>query len=178
MGKLQLLLAMFALGMLSACNGGSRNDPGNTNPSQPPATDSVSGTVMFKGAPLAGVTITLWLTNTNTIVQTATTDASGNYTFSGLQAWGNVLPCISFGRAKPALGFTLEWGAAGSVIQSTAPATTWAAVQPISPLPAGDSMDGHFRRQSGGAIFAAYDCSAPLIQSGRHGTNAELGGRR
>ena len=47
----------------SACGGGGNapNNSGNTNPGQAPVTDSVSGTVRFKGAPLAGATVMLWL---------------------------------------------------------------------------------------------------------------------
>ncbi len=164
MGKLQLLLAMFALGMLSACNGGSRNDPGNTNPSQPPATDSVSGTVMFKGAPLAGVTVTLWLTNTNTIVQTATTDASGNYTFSGLQAWGNVSAVYQLWAGKTGFGFYPSVGSGGSVIRFDHTgnylgngATDIAIYLTVIQWTAVSGVN------LAGANFAAYDGSAPLV---------------
>ncbi len=117
MGKIQILLVTVALGLLSACNGGSRNDPGNTNPSQPPPTDTVSGTVTFTGAPLAGVTITLWLTNTNTIVQTATTDAGGNYSFSGLQAWENVSAVYQIWASKQEYGFYPSVRGGASVIR-------------------------------------------------------------
>jgi hypothetical protein len=39
----------------------------------------VSGTITFRGAPLAGVSITAFNTNTNTIIQVTTSDANGNY---------------------------------------------------------------------------------------------------
>ncbi|HVN93802.1 MAG TPA: DUF1566 domain-containing protein, partial [Terracidiphilus sp.] len=61
-----------------------------TNPGTPPPTNTASGTVTFNGAPLAGVTVTLWLTNSNIVVATASTDANGNYSFSGLSASGDV----------------------------------------------------------------------------------------
>jgi len=48
----------------------------------------VSGTVTFQGKPLAGVSITAFNTNTNTITQVTTTDANGNYSLQ-LPAWVN-----------------------------------------------------------------------------------------
>lgn len=75
--------------ILSACNGGSSNTPGLTNPGSPPPTNTASGTVTFNGAPLASATVTLWLTNSNVVVTTATTDSNGNYSFSGLSASGD-----------------------------------------------------------------------------------------
>ncbi len=77
------------LGALSGCNGASRDDPGLTNPGTAPPANTASGTVTFKGVPLSGATVTLWLTNDNTVVSTATTDANGNYSFSGLSASGD-----------------------------------------------------------------------------------------
>lgn len=83
------LILYLVLGMLMAC-GGSQNNPGLTNPGTPPPTDTVSGNVTFKGAPLGGATVTLWITNSNAVASTATTDANGNYSFSGLSTSGNV----------------------------------------------------------------------------------------
>ncbi len=81
--RLRLSLATLALISLFACGGGS-NGSGLTNPGDPPPTDSISGTVTFNGAPLAGAKVTSFLTNTNTVFKTATTDASGNYTIAGM----------------------------------------------------------------------------------------------
>jgi Carboxypeptidase regulatory-like domain len=118
-GQIQLLMTAIVLEMLSACGGGKSIPPnsGNVNPSQPPPTDNVSGSVTFKGTPLAGATITAWLTNTNTIVQTAITDASGNYSFSGLPAWQNVDALYQFWASKPGYGFYPSVGSGASVIR-------------------------------------------------------------
>ncbi|MGA9670582.1 MAG: DUF1566 domain-containing protein [Terracidiphilus sp.] len=114
MSKISLLLAIFLLSVLSAC-GGSRNDPGLTNPSQPQPTDTVSGTVQFKGAPLAGATVTEWLTNTNTVIATATTDANGNYSFSGLVTTSNSPFDYQFWIQKAGYGFYPSASAPGTV---------------------------------------------------------------
>jgi Protein of unknown function (DUF1566) len=90
---------------LAGCGGTSRNTPGMTDPPLPAPTDTVSGTVMYKGAPLAGVTITEWSTNANVVLGTTTTDASGNYSFSGIQTTGNVPPELHFWATKAGYGF-------------------------------------------------------------------------
>jgi hypothetical protein len=46
--------------------------------------------VAFKGAPLAGATVTDFMTNTNSVYKTEITDANGNYTFTGMSVTGNV----------------------------------------------------------------------------------------
>ena len=50
--------------------------------------NSVSGAVTFQGTPLAGVTITAYNTNTNSITQVATTGENGDYSLQ-LPAWIN-----------------------------------------------------------------------------------------
>jgi hypothetical protein len=89
MRRVVLLTILAAVVSLTACNGGIPNGSGLTNPGTPPPTDTVSGTITFKGAPLVGATVTLWLTNINTVISTATTDANGNYSFAGLSTSGN-----------------------------------------------------------------------------------------
>ncbi|MGA9068666.1 MAG: DUF1566 domain-containing protein [Terracidiphilus sp.] len=162
MSRIKLFLAMAGLGILSAC-GGSRNDPGNTNPAQPPATNTVTGTVQFKGAPLAGVTITLWLTNTNTVEQTVTTDASGNYSFSGLSATGDATAVYQLWATKAGYGFYPSVGAGAEVIRFDhtgnfkgpwESSAIYLTVIQYSSL-AGQSLSG--------ADFTAYDGSNPLV---------------
>jgi hypothetical protein len=54
-----------------------------TDPGLPPPTNSTSGTVTFKGAPLPGVQVSVFCTNDNATFATTTTDAQGGYRFSG-----------------------------------------------------------------------------------------------
>ena len=47
--RLVCTLSLSCVAFLCGC-GGSRNDPGMTHPADPPPTDSISGTVTYKGA--------------------------------------------------------------------------------------------------------------------------------
>lgn len=89
MGSIRCAFACACFAMLTACGGGTGNG-GNANDFVVPQPDSISGTVSFKGAPLAGATVTNFLTNSNVVFQTTTTDASGRYTLSGMSVTGNV----------------------------------------------------------------------------------------
>ncbi|MGA2889366.1 MAG: DUF1566 domain-containing protein [Terracidiphilus sp.] len=163
MSGIRLLLATIGLSMLSAC-GSSSHVPGLTNPGQQPPTDTVSGTVQFKGAPLAGATVTEWLTNTNTVVGTATTDASGNYSFSGLVTSSNAVSVYQFWVSKTGYGFYPSVGSGAEVIRfdhtgnyqgngATDTAIYFTVIQ-FDSL-ANDSLTG--------ADFNAYDGSNPLV---------------
>lgn len=169
---------MAVLGGLSACGGnGGMNISGNTNPGQEPATDGVSGSVTFKGAPLAGVSVTLWLTNTNKIVQTAITDAGGNYSFTGLLASGNVPPTYQLWAAKTGYGFYPSVGSGGTVMRFDHTGNyqgngvsdiaiyltviLWTAVSGVN---------------LAGADFAAYDGTAPLVTLAQTGQTASYAG--
>jgi hypothetical protein len=155
---------MAALIGLTACNGASRHDPGNTNPAQEPVTDSISGTIQFKGAPLSGATVTLWLTNTNTIVQTTTTDINGSYSFSGIQTSGNVTPVYQLWAIKPGFGFYPSVGNGASVIRfdhtgnyqgnGVSDIAIYLTVIQYTPVPSVNLT---------GANFTAYDGSVPLV---------------
>ena len=165
MGKMKMVLVAMCLGFLSACGGGGNTSSnGNTNPGEPPPTDSIQGAVQFKGAPLAGVTVTLWLTNTNSIVQTTTTDASGNYSFTGVAAWGNVNAVYQLWASKPGYGFYPSVGSGAEVIRfdhtgnyqgngQTDIAIYFTVIQ-YTALPL-DSLTG--------ANFTAYDGTNPLV---------------
>ena len=89
MHALKSIAAVVSLAVLIGCNGVSNGPNGGTNP-PPPAPDSISGTVTLKGAPLAGATVTDFMTNTSTVFRTTATDANGKYTFSGMSVTGNV----------------------------------------------------------------------------------------
>lgn len=84
MGRIRLLLAVLGVGLINACGGGGGGSAGNTQPFVPVPTNTASGTVMFKGAPLAGATVTVYETNSNRVYATLTTDANGNYSVGGL----------------------------------------------------------------------------------------------
>ena len=99
------LLVMQGLVLLAACGGGGSGGNGNTNPAVPQPTTSVSGTVLFKGAPLPGVTIVAFESNTNSNLGVTTTDANGAYSFSGIQTWGSVTHNIQFFASKPGYAF-------------------------------------------------------------------------
>ncbi len=165
MSWIKILLTLAGLSLLSACSGTSSiNVPGNTDPSPAPSTNSVSGTVQFKGAPLAGATVTLWLTNTNTIVQTATTDANGNYSFSGLSSSGNATAVYQLWASKTGYGFYPTVGSGGTVIRfdhtgnlqgnGVNDVAIYFTVIQFSSLP-NSSLTG--------ANFNAYDGSNPLV---------------
>jgi hypothetical protein len=105
MRRILCSMAIAFGGFLCGCGGGSAGDPGLTNPGSPPPTNTVSGTVTFKGAPMAGATVTLWITNSNEVVSTATTDANGNYSFSGLSTSGNAEADYQIWVRKTGYGF-------------------------------------------------------------------------
>ena len=115
--RFKRFLAIAALCVLTAC-GGSSHNPGQTDPPAPQPADSVSGMVAFKGIPLPGAVVTAWVTNTNSVFQTATTDASGSYSFSGIQAYSNVSQELHFWVNMPGYGFYPSTGSPGKVIRA------------------------------------------------------------
>ena len=115
MRQLKFFFVMVCAGLLISC-GGSANSGGGGSNFDPLPTDSVSGTVNFKGAPLSGVKITAFLTNSNVIYSTTTTDANGNYSFTGLKTSGNVPGDYQFWATKPGYGF---YPSAGSAAKAT-----------------------------------------------------------
>jgi len=78
--------------------------------------NSISGTVTLNGSPLPGAKITLFMANDNTVVQTATTDASGNYSFTGISATGNVPGEYQFWAEKAGYGFYPSVGS-GAIVK-------------------------------------------------------------
>jgi hypothetical protein len=101
-----LPVAVLSMVLLSACGGGG----GETNPGQPPPTDTVTGTVTFKGAPLPGAQVLLYTCNENYFAQTATTDANGNYSFAGLCTSADVPSEWLFWVMKDGFGFSPSVG--------------------------------------------------------------------
>src|SRR5581483_3867513 len=132
------LVAALGMGIISGC-GGSRNDPGMTDPPTPAPTDTISGVVTYKGAPLAGVTVTEWSTNTNAVLATTTTDANGNYSFSGIQTQGNVPLDLHIWATKTGYGFYPSLsGANFAAYDGTNPAVSVAATGQTASYASGD----------------------------------------
>lgn len=106
---MQYRLPVSALGLLllSACGGGGGGSSANT-PDIPYPTTSVSGKVTFQGAALAGVTLVAYTTNSNKVAATAVTDASGNYSFTGLDVscTDNCVAVYNFFAYKAGYSFT------------------------------------------------------------------------
>src|SRR5579872_2595485 len=73
------LMLTLSLSLLAISGGASTSQFPNNR---------VSGTITFQGAPLAGVSVTAFNTNTNSFTQVATTDENGNYSLQ-LPAWIN-----------------------------------------------------------------------------------------
>ena len=116
MGGFKLLLATICLVATNACSGSGGNARPASDPAAPP-TDSVTGTVTFKSTPLAGVAVTLWNTNTNTIDQTTTSDPKGNYTFSNLRTWDPSPTEYQVWVSKAGYGFNPSVGSGAKVIR-------------------------------------------------------------
>ena len=166
---LQVSLGVLAMVVLSACGGKG----GETDPAQPLPTDTVSGTATFKGAPLPGVQILLYSTNSNVFTQTAVTDVNGKYSFSGLGTSGDypadwmiwpmstqygLYPSVSTGAPDAQVvrcgsnNFLLGYNTGGIGLDIT-----------------GIHYDSLANGSMTGADFAAYDGSNPLATVARTG---------
>jgi hypothetical protein len=97
--------------VLAGCGGTTANSPGTTNPPTTAPTDSITGTITYKGTPLAGVTVTEWSTNANVILATTTTDSNGSYDFSGIPTQGDAALELHLWATKAGYGFVPGSGA-------------------------------------------------------------------
>ena len=159
MHKIHLLLAILALSFVTAC-GGQGNSSGETDPADPPAPDTVSGTVTYKGTPVSNAQVTAFITNSNAIYGVTATDANGNYSFSGMSVTGNVAGEYQFWATKNGYAFYPSAGNGAKVTRAdyTGQFPTHIAIYftvidyfalPNAPLAA--------------ANFAAYDGTNPLV---------------
>ena len=73
------LMAVIVVGCGGGGGGGGETDPGHG-----PPTSSFSGNVTMNGAPLSGVSVIAFNTNSNSVFGTVTTNAQGSYSFSGM----------------------------------------------------------------------------------------------
>ncbi|GLH73805.1 hypothetical protein GETHLI_23070 [Geothrix limicola] len=109
-------LALSTVILLGACGGGGPSS-GGTNPGQPPPTDTVTGTVRYNGAPLAGARVLLFSTNWNRFDQIAVTDSKGVYSFSGLSTMGNAPADWLIWAMNPNFGFYPSVGSGAAVMR-------------------------------------------------------------
>ncbi|MEO7495958.1 MAG: DUF1566 domain-containing protein [Massilia sp.] len=116
MNQLRSLSMLVLLGLCSACGGGgggasstgAPSSAGNLGQSGAPVTNKLSGKVLDKnGAPISGVTISVFHHNDNTTA-TTTTDAAGSYAIAGQSTGANSDYAIFAGKAGygfiPAIG--------------------------------------------------------------------------
>ncbi|HUA15242.1 MAG TPA: DUF1566 domain-containing protein [Verrucomicrobiae bacterium] len=165
MVRMHVFFLMVCVAVLTNCGGNSEND-GNTNPGDPPPTVGLSGRVTYKGAALAGATVTNFLTNSNVVYKTATTDANGNYSFSGMSTGGDVPGEYQIYVNKAGYGFYPSVGGGGAKVMRSDYTGQYAAPGTVPPsglfftvidfvVSSGNSVAG--------ANFAAYDGSNPLV---------------
>ncbi len=141
-----ILAACF---IVAACGGGG--GPGETDPGAPPPTNTFSGNVILNGAPLSGVTIVAFDTNNNRLFGTTTTDAQGNYSFSGLNT-GCTDNCI---QDYQFLAF--KSGYAFSPVLANVPAQYTSNVQWYVPPPGFNSPDNWYNPTGVALTRAGYN---------------------
>jgi len=164
MARLHLLLILLA-SVMTGCGGVSNGGGGNNNPGSPPATVSISGAVAYKSAPLTGTTVTNFLTNSNMVFGSATTDANGNYSFGGMSTSGDVPGEYQIYANKTGFGFYPTVGSGAKVIradytgQYEAPGTVPPSGLFFTVIDFVVSSDNSVS----GANFAAFDGTNPRI---------------
>lgn len=158
------LVGWLACGSLVVAGcGGSRHDPGLTNPGTPQPTDTVSGTVTFQGTPVAGATVTEWLTNINQVTATTVTDASGHYSFTDIQTSGDVPGEYNFWATKAGFGFYPSVGESGKVERYDHTGNMTGTLLPGEYLTVID-WTAFAGASLSDADFAAYDGTNSLVQ--------------
>ena len=158
--------------VMCGCRVGSSAGAAVANPIDNGAipANSIAGTVTFKGSPLAGATVTLSMTNDNTLVETAMTDANGNYSFSGVSATGDVAGEYQIWTQKTGYGFYPAL--AGGEAASGAKVMRWDYTGQFQGNGLTDTgiyftVIDYVSRPGApltGANFTAYDGSNPLVQ--------------
>ena len=101
-------LTVVGIALIAAC-GSSGGGSANTTASDfgGPVPNTFTGTVLYQGAPLAGVTVTALNNNSNpsTVFGVTSTDVNGNYTFTGLPTGWDATPNYSFLATKAGYSF-------------------------------------------------------------------------
>ena len=88
MYKFSKYFIMMVTVIVFGCGGGGSSGGGSSDSnhqSSDPSTYSIQGQMLFNGAPLSGVTVTISAGITEALGDTTTTDADGNYTFTGME---------------------------------------------------------------------------------------------
>jgi Protein of unknown function (DUF1566)/Carboxypeptidase regulatory-like domain len=163
MVRLHLFFLILSLAVITSCGGASNGN--DTNPGNPPPTVSISGTVTYKGAPLPGATVTNFLTNNNVVFKTTTTDANGNYSFSGMSTGGDVPGEYQIYVNKLGYAFYPSVGSGAKVMRAD---YTGQYAAPGTLPPSGlffDVIDFVVSSDNSvtGANFTAFDGTNPLI---------------
>jgi len=164
MRSMKWFLLLAGLALAGGC-GSNRSSGGNADP-EPPATASLSGTVTYRGLPMAGATVYVWSTNGNVVVKTTTTDASGNYTISGLCDTADVPAEYQFWAMKAGYGFYPSAGGGAKVMRAgmngqfaglntSNPPIVFTVIDWIPPYGHGGTLTG--------ANFTAYDGANPPV---------------
>jgi len=160
-----MLASLVAALTAVACGGGSGGN-GQTDPVTSPPTNTVSGTVTFADAPVQGATVIAFETNTNSVAQSATTDANGNYEITGLMASGETYqifvqtpgyafyPNVGTGAQVMRVDYTSQY--TSSNLNSNGSPYTGVLLAVID-------FDSQLNSPLSGANFDAYNGSNPLV---------------
>jgi len=160
----RLVLAGICLSVLAGCGGNGYSSGGNHH-DPPPDTESVSGTVTFKGAPLADATVTNFLTNSNIVYGVTTTDANGRWSFSGMKTTGNVPGEYQIYVNKAGYGFYPSVASGGKVIRADYTGQyKGAGIAPSGLLFTVIDFDAIPDSAVSGATFAAFDGTNPPVR--------------
>jgi hypothetical protein len=150
------LVAAFGLLALVACAQEKQQVDSNQTPSEPEGTIVGFVTSLGTGAPLAGVTVTVPAPGG---VRTATTDASGAYSLSGLPAGASYLARFSLASYVPGLGIAFIPNTAGDFPSNGIAQLNEALAQ------ANATLNGHVYARDGAAA-AGVDLTVDLRDQG------------
>lgn len=175
-----LVVAVLAVCVICGCKVGSSAGGAVVSQADTGAIpdNSITGTVTFNGAPLAGATVTLFNTNYNVVAATATTDANGNYSYTARPATGNVSTEYQLWAEKAGYGFYPSAGSGAKVMRwdytgqfqgnGLIDTGIYFTILDYLSLPHAPLT---------GANFAAYDGSTPRVRLAATGQTASYAGR-
>lgn len=118
MDPIKCFLLIVGLSALTACSGSDTGSSIGSDPADPAPNDSISGTVTFKGSPLAGAAVAVFDTNTNSLYQMTTTDSNGKYSFFGINTTGDVPVEYQVWVKNPGYGVYPSVGSEAKVVRA------------------------------------------------------------